>query len=279
MKLLFEEIAGKPFITQERVEKLRDWVRNADRVRESKDSSDKRANQYDKAEELVTFYSFAPLALREDKKEVIQNVLRLANIKEDVDGKIELGFEKHFPPPKGYLKWLQKEVSNHPVKYVREQGRNHIKRDKPLETNSHVDALIESDNLVIFVEMKFTSDISVQTTFNVSRNQMARLIDVGIDVAKGGIGKPKKLVVLVCSPKEFFDRKSRLFYYKIRDYSDYREVKKDIEWRSQEEIEKYLQKVAWVPLEEVIRILYTGFSHSDKAEALAFFEERKLLKT
>ena len=274
MKLLFEEIAGKPFITQERVEKLRDWVQNADRVRENKDSSDKRANQYDKAEELITFYSFAPLALRKDRKEVFQNVLRLVNIKEDVDGKIELGFEKHFPPPKGYLKWLQKEVSNNPVKYVREQGQNHIEKNKPLETQTHVDALIESDNLVIFVEMKITSDISVQTTFNPYRNQLARLVDVGIQVA---MEEGKRLIVLLCSPSAFFVTKSRLYFYKIKEYADYKEIYKDIGWRSQEDIEKYLLSVSWIPIEELIRIIYSNFEHSDKKEALDFFVERNIV--
>jgi hypothetical protein len=274
VKLLFEEIAGKPFITQERAEKLRDWIQNADKVRASQDSSDKRANQYDKAEELITFYSFAPLALRKDKKEVIQNVLRLANIKEDVDGEIELGLEKQFPPPKGYLEWLQKEVSNHPVKYVREQGRNHIKRNRPLETHTHVDALIKSDNLVIFVEMKFTSDISVQTTFNPNRNQLSRLVDVGISAIEE---TGRKLIVLLCSPQEFFLKKSRLYYYKIREYSDLHEIEKDIAWRKQEEIEKYVSTVAWISLEKLIDIIYGNFNHHDKKEALDFFRERNMI--
>jgi hypothetical protein len=276
MRLLFEDLATRHF-TPERAQKLRDWVGNACKAREE-GQLEKGANQYDKAEELVTFYAFAPLCLREDKAKMVQEMLRLTDVKTDVSRIERLSFEKQFPPPEGYLKWLANHIDEHPVRYVREQAIDQ-KRGKTLETKTHVDFAVETANLLILIEMKFTSDISIQTTFNPYRNQLARLVDVGIDVAKGDIEKPKKLVVLVCSPKEFFDRKSRLFYYKIRDYSDYREVKKDIEWRSQEEIEKYLQKVAWVSLEEVIRILYTGFSHSDKVEALAFFEERKLLKT
>jgi len=274
VKLLFEEIARKPFITQERVEKLRDWVQNADRVRASKDSSDKRANQYDKAEELITFYSFAPLALREDKKEVIQNVLRLANIKEDVDGKTELGFEKQFPPPKGYLKWLTNHVDEHPVRYVRKQAIDHIKRGKTLETNTHVDFAVETDNLLILIEMKFMSDISVQTTFNSNRNQLSRLVDVGISAIEE---TGRKLIVLLCSPQEFFLKKSRLYYYKIREYSDLHEIEKEIEWRKQEEIEKYVSTVAWISLEKLIEIIYDNFNHHDKKEALDFFRERSMI--
>lgn len=279
MRLLFEDLARKCIPTEERIEKFKKWIKDANyarRIPSQKGTvSDKKANQYDKAEQLITFYAFAPLCLREDEVEIVQKMLRLVDLKTDVSRLEKLSFEKQFPPPKGYLKWLADHADEHPVKYVREEAEDHIKNRKTLETNTHVDVTIESENLLILIEMKFTSDISTQTTFNPNRNQLARLIDVGIEVAKKD---NKKLVVLVCSPEEFFDRKSRLFYYKIRDYSDYREVKKDIEWRPQEEIEKYLLKVAWVPLEEVIRILYTGFSHSDKAEALAFFEERKLLK-
>jgi hypothetical protein len=279
MRLLFEHLAGKCFPSEERIEKFEKWIEDANYARKIPSQkgtvSDKKANQYYKAEELITFYTFAPLCLREDQPELVQEILKLANIKTEAEKITSLGFESQIRPPEGYLKWLANYVNEHPVKYVRKEAEDHVKHRKTLETNTHVDVTIESENLLLLIEMKFTSDISTQTTFNPNRNQLARLIDVGIEVAKKD---NKKLVVLVCSPEEFFDRKSRLFYYKIRDYSDYREVKKDIEWRPQEEIEKYLLKVAWVPLEEVIRILYTGFSHSDKAEALAFFEERKLSK-
>jgi len=273
MRLLFEDLA-KRRLTPERIQKLKDWVENADKARTG-GQLERRANQYDKAEELITFYTFAPLELREDKNDLLHEILAMARVHQSVEGDTRMKFEKLYAPPKEYLSWFSNKVSNHPVRYMREQAKEHIKDNKDLETETHVDAVIDEGNVVIFIETKFTSDISVQTTFNPNRNQLARLIDVGIGVAKKG---NKKLVVLVCSPKEFFDRKSRLFYYKVRDYSDYHEIKNDIEWRPQEDIEKYLLKVAWVPLEEVIRILYTGFSHSDKAEALAFFEERKLLK-
>lgn len=279
MRLLFEDLARKCLPTDERIEKFEKWIEDANYARRIPSQKgtvlDKKTNQYDKAEELITFYTFAPLCLREDESELVQEMLNLASVKTEVEKIRSLSFESQIRPPEGYLKWLANYVNEHPVKYIREEAEDHVKNRKTLETNTHVDFTIKSENLLILVEMKFTSDISTQTTFNPNRNQLARLIDVGIEVAKKD---NKKLVVLVCSPKEFFDRKSRLFYYKIRDYSDYREVKNDIEWRSQEEIEKYVQKVTWVPLEEVIRILYTGFSHNDKAEALAFFEERKLLK-
>ena len=129
--------------------------------------------------------------------------------------------------------------------------KDRIKRGKPLETNTHVDTVIKTENLLILVEMKFTSDISTQTTFGSNRNQLARTIDVGISKAKK---KGKKLVVLLCSPSEFYHKKSRFYYYKMQEYSDFHKIKQDICWRELEEIKECLLSTAWIPLEKVIKI-------------------------
>jgi len=272
MKLLFENLAEKYF-TKERIRKFKDWIENANKARETK-SLGKKANQYDKAEELITFYTFAPLELGEKKKDVVQEILRLANVHGRVKGKINLSFEKQLRPPKGYLIWLTNEVKKHPVKYIREQGKKHIKTGKRLETNTHVDAVIKTENLLILVEMKFTSDISTQTTFGSNRNQLARTIDVGISEAKK---KGKRLVVLLCSPSEFYHKKSRFYYYKIQEYSDFHKIKQDICWRELEEIQECLLATAWIPLEKVIKITYRNFSFSELEEAKRFFKERNLV--
>ena len=271
MELLFENLAEEQF-TKERIRKFKDWIENANKAREI-NSLDERANQYDKAEELITFYTFAPLELRENKKDVVQKMLRLANIHQPVEGKINLSFERQLTPPKGYLMWLTNETRKHPVRYIREQGKEHIKTDKRLETNTHVDTAIETDNFLVLIEMKFTSDISTQTTFNVNRNQLARIIDVGISEAKK---KRKKLIVLLCSPSEFYHKKSRFYYYKIQEYSGFGKIKDDIAWRELEEIQKYLLAVAWIPLEKVVEVMYRNSSFSQFDEARTFFTEKKL---
>ncbi len=53
------------------------------------------------------------------------------------------------------------------------------------EGPTEVDVIIESENVVWFIEAKFKSDISTKTTHNHSRNQVLRNIDVGSDYAKG----------------------------------------------------------------------------------------------
>jgi len=271
MKLLFEDLARKHF-TKALVKKYRDWVENANKARNT-GSLNEKLNQYDKAEELITFYTFAPLELRKDKRRAIQDILGLAKVNETARELVNLNFEKQFKPPQGYLKWLEKEVSRHPVRYVREQGKNHVSRSRRLEANTHVDAVIETEHLLIFIEVKFTSDIASQTTFNVNRNQLARTIDVGISEAKK---KGKRLVVLLCSPSGLYHKKSRLYYYKIQECSDFGKIKEEICWRGVEEIKEHVLAVAWVPLEKVIEITYQNFDFSELREAKRFFAERNL---
>ena len=272
MRLLFEDLAKEHF-TKDRVQKYRDWVENANEARNT-GSLDEKLNQYDKAEELITFYTFAPLELREDRKDVVEEILKLANIQEHLEEPVSLGFERQFQPPQGYLQELAREVNRHPVRYVREQGREHVSSGRRLEANTHVDAVIEAKNLLILVEVKFTSDISSQTTFNSNRNQLARTIDVGISEVKKS--KKRKLVVLLCSPSEFYHEKSRLYYYKINEYSDFNRIREDIGWRDPRDIRENLLAVAWLPLGKIIKIICQDFSFTDIAEIQRFFAERNL---
>jgi hypothetical protein len=83
-------------------------------------------------------------------------------------------------------------------------------------------------------------------------------------------------VLLLCSPSVFFVSKSRLYSYKITEYSDSEEVKRDIGWRGREQIEDSVLAVAWFPLESLVEIMYEDFNHADLEEALLFFRERNL---
>jgi len=271
MRLLFEDLAKKHF-TAERIQKFKSWIENANKARKA-GSLDERLNQYDKAEELITFYTFAPLELREDRKDVVEEILKLANVHESLEEPVSLSFEKQFQPPRGYLKWLTEEVSRHPVRYIRELGKKHANEGRRLETDTHVDVVIRTKNLLIFVEMKFTSDISTQTTFNPYRNQLARTIDAGISEAEM---KGKRLFVLLCSPSEFYQKKSRFYYYKLQEYTDLSKIKDDVGWRELAEIQKHLLSVAWIPLERVIETIYRNLDFPQSDEAMAFFRERRL---
>jgi hypothetical protein len=81
--MLFEDIA-KAHLSGERIRKYEAWFKNADKAKESR-SLGPKDNQCDKTEELITFYTFAPLELREDKIQVIQEILGFCGIDESTE--------------------------------------------------------------------------------------------------------------------------------------------------------------------------------------------------
>jgi hypothetical protein len=273
MRLLFEEVAQKCFHpAKARIQKLKKWVQFADSARRT-GNLEPYPNQYDKAEELITFYTFAPFMLSLNRVGLTNRILGLAGISPFEENVVDVGLERQYPPPAGYLRWLENEVKSHPIRYIREQATDDSKTNKPLEAHTHVDAFIETDKLLIFFEMKFTSDIAYSTTFNPYRNQLARLIDVGLDMARHS---GKEVLVLLSTPSKPYESRSRLYYYKVQEYSDPLMIRRDIAWRTVSEIRDNVLAVRWVALEELIDLLYKDFIHPDKQEALDFFRERKL---
>lgn len=272
-KLLFKEAIQTCFNPpEERSKKLNTWVENANSARESA-NLESYPNQYDKAEELITFYTFAPLVLSLDRVGIINSILGLAEVSPFEEQVVNVVLEHQFKPPPDYLQWIKNEVKNHPVRYIREQATKHEPNQR-LESNTHVDAYVETDKLHILFEMKFTSDISYNTTFNPSRNQLARLIDVGLELNELN---GKQVLVILSTPRRFFKKKSRLYYYKIKEYTDPENIRADIEWRSISKIRDNLLAVRWIALEDLIHVLYEDFNHEDKKEALDFFKERNLM--
>ena len=273
MRLLFKEAIQTCFDPpDERSQKLTDWVENAKTARENKNPN-KRLNQYDKAEELITFYTFAPLVLSLNRVGLTNRLLSLAKVNSHEESVEEVVLEKQFSPPKEYLQWLRKQCENHPIKYVREQASLH-KENQRLEGKTHADAFIRTDKLLIFFEIKFTSDISYETTFNPVRNQLARLVDVGLEASREA---GKEALVILLTPKKLFEGRSRLYYYKVKEYEDATFIHRDLPWRSISEIRDNLLKVAWIPLEDLIEVLYRDFKHDDSEDAKSFFKERNLM--
>ena len=272
MRLLFEKAIQNCFnLPEERLKKLKIWVENANSARNTTNLKP-HPNQYDKAEELITFYTFAPLVLSLNKVGLTNRILGLVGISAYEENVAYVGLERQFNPPKGYLKWLKDDVKNHPIQYIREQADKH-KPNQRLESNTHVDAFIETDKLLIFFEIKFTSDISHSTTFNPCRNQLARLIDVGLDVNEHN---GKEVLIILSTPRKFYEKKSRLYYYKVKEYTDPEMIKEDIEWRTVSQIRDNVLAIRWIALEDLIAALYQDFKHDDKKEALEFFRERNL---
>lgn len=275
MRLLFKEAIKTCFNpSADRLKKLNAWVENSNSARDQANLNlEAYPNQYDKAEELITFYTFAPLMLSMNKVGLTNRILALADVSAYEENVTDMGLERQYNPPKGYLKWLKDDVKNRPVKYIGEQASAH-KPNRRLESKTHVDAFIETDKLLIFFEIKFTSDISHSTTFNPCRNQLARLIDVGLEVNKHN---GKEVIVILSTPRKLYEKRSRLYYYKVKEYTNPAIIKEDIEWRSVSQVRDNVLAVRWIALEDLIASLYKDFEHDDKKEALAFFKERNLI--
>jgi hypothetical protein len=274
MRLLFEEAIQTCFTPPEdRLKKLKSWVEKANSARGlSNPNLEAFPNQYDRAEELITFYTFAPFVLSLNRVGLTNRILSLAKVSPFEENVVDVAIEKQYSPPKGYLKWLRDDVKKHPVRYIREQASVHTPAQS-LESKTHVDAFIETDKLLVFFEIKFTSDISYSTTFNPCRNQLARLVDVGLEANEHN---GKEVLVILSTPRRLYEKKSRLYYYKVNEYAGPEKIKEDIEWRSISTIKDNVLAVRWIALEDLINELYADFVHPEKDEALEFFRERNL---
>ena len=272
MKLLFREAAQNCYQPETaRIKKLESWIAQAESAR-AKGNLEPRPNQYDKAEELVTLYTFAPLVLGLNKVGLTNRILGLAGVSPFEENMEDWGLERQYPPSAGYLKWLRNYVKNHPISYIRQQADEH-RTNQRLESNTHVDASIRTDKLLILFEIKFTSDISYGTTFNPCRNQLARLIDVGLEAVKSS---GKEVLVVLAAPSEFYANGGRFYYYKVKDYSDPVLIQKDIPWRHVSQIRDSLLAVKLIDLKDLISLLYKDFVHPDREQAMVFFKERNL---
>lgn len=110
----------------------------------------------------------------------------LSSWEECLAGKLHLFFEVKLPSPPSYKEWLKENIKDqHMIPYVLDAacklGSDEIKLG--LEGPTHVDAMLicEDKDFAVFIEAKVLSDISCQITFDTTRNQIARNIDVMLD--------------------------------------------------------------------------------------------------
>ncbi|KXX71070.1 hypothetical protein [Flammeovirga sp. SJP92] len=178
-----------------------------------------------------------------------------------------------------------------------------ITKTASFEGNTNLDLLIEgmSNNrkITCFIEAKFLSDISYQTTYNPVRDQIIRNIDCGIDYVNGNKSEVdfKDFYFLLLTPQifksknfglsktsllnQFGANSSRFYCYKMEEYSNYQYLKqnlphrnlKDSEWRS------IAKNIGWLSFEDFYYSCrkYSTFINSSEEEAIIrYFEERNL---
>ena len=148
-----------------------------------------------------------------------------------LSGKLHLYFEANLNSPATYRKWLvQNRDERAIVPYLREAASGAGTR---LEGPTKVDAILlapETKTAVVF-EAKVLSDLSTHVSFDATRNQLARIIDVVLDDSPSlepplDCRDPDRTYVVLVTPKLMSPRgpagaqRSRLYGWLLPEYQD-----------------------------------------------------------
>lgn len=129
----------------------------------------------------------------------------------------QLFLEASLPSPSSYQHHLRRELRRHVLTYAQYQlGREKVK----LEGATKADAVIVSPTTgaAVVVEAKVLSDVSTHVTFDVVRNQLARLLDVTLDANPNLVEpalrhrRPDRTCVLLLTPEVFRDDPTSRLY-------------------------------------------------------------------
>lgn len=230
----------------------------------------KQLRQAEKDERFFTTRYFTGLFLRDDveRNSILKKILvnsfgenpPIVNYSFGWDnllkGEISLQLEADKSAPKEYKEYLSRNLNKrHFVPYVLDKGKSSSKETAyriDLEGPTQVDAYIENKNtgLRIFIEAKYLSDISYDVSYDVSRNQIARNIDVMLENTDG------RSLFLLLTPKYFkVNPHTRLYGYKMNDYmNNHLKLMADLCHRNNIEPAEWLQiskRIAWTTWEDL----------------------------
>lgn len=147
----------------------------------------------------------------------------LQSWRECLDGELALFFETTLPTPPSYKTWLSQNLN---MRQFIPHVLNSAHGKKNLEGPTHVDALLINPNngFAVLIETKVLSDISNQNTYDATRNQMARIIDVMLEKNSHLCEplcrrNPERTLFLLVTPEMFKIHPShRLYGGKFIDY-------------------------------------------------------------
>ncbi len=169
---------------------------------------------------------------------------------------LHLFFEVSLPSPPSYNAWLlENRDKRHFIPYVLDSAQD----SKHLEGKTNVDALlVNSENgFAVVIEAKVLSDTSYETTRDVTRNQLARNIDVMLernDRLCDPLNRrdPAKTIFLLVTPRLFKDNpKSRLYGFKLNEYkSDPSSLAQDLPHRTDCDWKAISKRIGWLTWED-----------------------------
>jgi hypothetical protein len=147
----------------------------------------------------------------------------LGSWRECLDGNLALFFEVALPSPSSYKTWLRRNLNERQfIPHILSGAHG----KKNLEGPTHLDALLLNPNngFAVLIEAKVLSDISDQVTFDVARNQMARIIDVMLEKNDNLCEpicrrNPERSLFLLLTPEVFkINPSHKLYGCKFNDY-------------------------------------------------------------
>ncbi len=175
-------------------------------------------------------------------------------------GGLELFFEAILPSPLTYKTWLSRNLNErHFIPYVLNGAYGKMNLEGP----THVDALLinPSNGFALIIEAKVLSDISYQITYDATRNQMTRTIDVMLEENSHLCEPlyrrdPEKTLFLLLTPKLFKKNlSSRLYGYKFTDYKKNPDsIAADLPHRTNQDWSKISQRLGWLTWEDFRRV-------------------------
>ncbi len=176
-------------------------------------------------------------------------------------GEVHLFLEATLSSPSTYKNWLQQHLSQQQfIPYVVEAAA----AGRALEGPTHVDALLlnETNGFAVMFEAKALSDISCQVTFDVRRNQIARNVDVMLEMNTGlelplSRRDPYKTLFSLLTPEVFrTNPHSRLYGWLFHDYRDHpRSLARDLPHRQQEDWPGIARRLGWLTWEDCRAVL------------------------
>lgn len=184
-----------------------------------------------------------------------------------LNGDLHLFFEPNIPSPQEYKNWLRENVDHQNfIPYILDKSKDkegNYRTD--LEGPTNVDAILinSSNGFSVFVEAKVLSDISYQISYDCTRNQIIRNIDVMMNsnpkLAKPLCNRiPENTLFLLLTPQIFQQNpESRLYGYKFNDYKNRPEtISKDMRHRklTKDDCIDLSKRIGWTTWEDLKQI-------------------------
>jgi len=191
----------------------------------------------------------------------------LASWDECFGGGLHLFFEVNLPSPPTYKRWLGENLSRRQiVAYVLDASRRRGTDDvrEGLEGPTQVDAiLLNADNgFAVLFEAKVLSDISYQVSFDATRNQIARTIDVMLErnanlPEPSSLRWPEHTLFAMLTPEIFRQNpQSRLYGWLLNEYrSNPAALARDLPHRQSVDWPEVARRIGWLTWEDCEQLL------------------------